>query len=522
MIPAAFAPFAQYAVLIVLLVSAALQVLHQFVRAVQSNPDTYVLITVYESGLLAHIVLMAAFVFTSISLQNDLLSGGANLPAPFNVLLWGNIAVACIAAYVALSGMGDTGEPESADWLSTVEIVIVLFCTPAALSLLGDSQFLALVVDAVYFLVRSCALLALDARNRRKVVSPLSIAEALRKLPEGLLYADGAGNIILINDAMRRCLTKLGISRRQTRPYNLWDLLNQKAGEEHGVRVPPEVASRPGAWIILRIEHDEVRLFSFEGRGFDEENRYQSALPLKTEPPNSGIAREVLGAAPRYRIIAYDVTEELRILEEIEETNAELETSLAELRASMATVREAAENEAMLRMRGRVHDVIGQRLSMLHRSLEDNAISDEQLERLKPLLNGILDDLAADNQTSPADELAATVNAFGLTGVVIAVEGELPSDEQRAELFADCIREGATNAVKHAIARNVRVTMSERELVIANDGQPASEPIQEGTGLANMRRAVEGEGGSLEITPEPFTLRISFNGSLATGALTQS
>ena len=177
----------------------------------------------------------------------------------------------------------------------------------------------------------------------------------------------------------------------------------------------------------------------------------------------------------------------------------------------METVREAAENEAMLRMRGRVHDIIGQRLSMVHRALEDDAVSDEQIERLKPLLNGILDDLAAETTTDPSEELTATVAAFALTGVTVTVEGSLPDDPARAKVFADCVRESCTNAVKHARSTHVNVSLSPESVSVSNDGPLPVLPIHEGTGLTNMRRAAASIGATLTIDAlePPFTVRLT-------------
>lgn len=44
-------------------------------------------------------------------------------------------------------------------------------------------------------------------------------------------------------------------------------------------------------------------------------------------------------------------------------------------------------------MRARVHDVIGQRLSILHRYLEEGRLDDESLEQIDPLLRSIAADL---------------------------------------------------------------------------------------------------------------------------------
>jgi len=209
-------------------------------------------------------------------------------------------------------------------------------------------------------------------------------------------------------------------------------------------------------------------------------------------------------------IFAYDVTQEVETLKAINRTNAKLAAQHSELEASMDKVREAAKNEAMLRMRGRVHDVIGQRLSVLHRALEDDAVSDEKLEQLKPLLNGILDDLSVERDVEPAEELAATIAAFLLTGVNVRVEGELPDDPAKAKVYADCIREASTNAVKHARSTEIVAKITPEGLSISNDGPLPMLPVNEGTGLSNMRHAAAtiGAGFEIEASEPPFTIRL--------------
>ena len=508
MMPAGLYSIAPTAILLTLLACSAAQVIHGYLRIMHCRPHGRRLLTVYEGSMLVHIVLMAAFAYASLGTERSLFTSIVYIPPPFAALLWVNAALAIIATYTMLAGIDDSSEIVETDWMPGIEALLLLGCTPLVLSLLGSTRLAMLAIDAGYFLFRSIFLTVLDMKSRRRIVSPLSIDEALRRLPEGILYANEEGRTMIVNDTMRRCLSKLGISGDAAKASNLWEALGQKSADGHGISVPPEFAERPGAWVILRIDPDEIRLFSFEGPGFDTETRYLASRRLETDPPQGEIARSLLGETPFTRVIAYDVTGEIRILEEIERTNAELEASQGELRSSMSTVQEAAENEAMLRMRGRVHDVIGQRLSMLHRSLEDNAISDEQLEQLKPLLNGILDDLAAETHIAPADELEATVSAFSLTGVAITVEGELPADGAYAKIMADCIREAATNAVKHALARNVYATIVGNSARISNDGNQPSAPVRESTGLTNMRRAIESAGGTLDITLEPFTLSI--------------
>ena len=113
--------------------------------------------------------------------------------------------------------------------------------------------------------------------------------------------------------------------------------------------------------------------------------------------------------------------------------------------------------------------------------------------------DGLFDELGRD--VPGVAELALEVNVLETDDVGI--------DGLAAKLFADCIREGATNAVKHAHATHVMVTCDDFSLTIEDDGTSSVETVEEGTGLGNMRRAVEAAGGTLVVDPNPFTLRIS-------------
>lgn len=86
-------------------------------------------------------------------------------------------------------------------------------------------------------------------------------------------------------------------------------------------------------------------------------------------------------------------------------------------------------------MRARVHDVIGQRLSILHRYLEEGRLDDESLEQIDPLLRSIAADLRSGGASEPAEQLGDIAHAFGLVSVQIDVEGALPEDARVAAAF---------------------------------------------------------------------------------------
>lgn len=228
------------------------------------------------------------------------------------------------------------------------------------------------------------------------------------------------------------------------------------------------------------------------------------------------------------RIIGLDVTEYAHAHDRLAQANHLLELAGQELQAQIEEVKKVADNAAYLRMRARVHDVIGQRLSILHRYLEEGRLDDESLEQIDPLLRSIAADLRSGGDTEPAEQLGDIVHAFGLVSVQIDVEGALPEDARVATAFLQIIREASTNATKHAQAHRVYVRLWQEgadadgiaRMTISNDGSPAPVSYREGTGIPGMRHVAQNLGGSLEVhTAPPFTLTVSI--PLASNATVQ-
>lgn len=503
-----------FAALVTFVLCAGGQIAHGYLRAASNGPHFKPIVIVYESAMLVHLLLMALFTFEGMQGAPVLWLHLPGFSIPLQPLFWLNIGVIAVAAYALLAGLGDNsilGPSVSIRWMPPIEIAFACACLPPVMQFLGEQWMLVLYADAIYFMFRTTYLLLFGMHIRANSVTQLSVIEALKSLPEGMLYADKEGRTLIANDAMRHCLTALDLPTDLADVDELVTLLKEKADDDHAVEEVRGLQREDEPWLFLRISPNEVRLFSFEGWDDAGVLRYPSSKSPIESPAHLYAAKRILGSQPNKSIFAFDVTQEIKTLQAINRTNAELAAQHDELVASMDTVREAAENEAMLRMRGRVHDIIGQRLSMLHRALEDEAVSDEQLAQLKPLLNGILDDLSVETDTDPAEELAATIAAFSLTGVTVNVEGDLPNDPAKAKVFADCIREACTNAVKHARSTRIEAKITPSGLAILNDGPLPALPIREGTGLTNMRRAAASIGATIDIeaSEPPFTVHLA-------------
>lgn len=387
---------------------------------------------------------------------------------PFHVdverLLWIGVAIILIDVVVAAL--------RRAPYV-LVDAVMVTMTLPVTLAAAGTNARTLFLATFAYYLIRAMAMIIVDHRDGLRNVSSLSVAEAIRALPTGILYVDEEGGAVFDNDTMRVCLLALGI------PLDLADLTNLLDW------LPATERTRDTA--LITMPSGESRLF------------------VRGETTRHG--------RHRTRYLAYDVTDMLALQHELEKTNKELVEAREQLVEALSNVRTFAENEALLNMQARVHDVVGQRLSIMHRTLEDNNLSDEAIAQLMPVITSALQDLE-DTDERPEDDLAAIARAFGLAGIDVRMEGEFPRDRATAHAFADILREATTNAVRHAHATHVWASCTQEGdqavLTIANDGTLPAHAIEEGTGIPGMRRSIEALGGTFDImADERFTIRVT-------------
>ncbi len=217
------------------------------------------------------------------------------------------------------------------------------------------------------------------------------------------------------------------------------------------------------------------------------------------------------GHRPLRRIVCLDVTEAARANAALAKTNRELEEAATELRMRLADIERVAQASAYLSMRSRVHDVIGQRLSILHRYLEMGMTDPTSVAELERLLSSVMVDLRRGTEADASTELEAVVSAFALVGVAIKMNGELP-EGSAGVAFTHIIREACTNSCRHAHAKQVFVelecTGGTAHLAITDDGESSPQPLIERGGITGMRREIASLGGTLSVGWEPtFTVR---------------
>lgn len=385
------------------------------------------------------------------------------------------------------------------------ELLLVAAVTPPVVFAMGSAWAVVLIAEGAFFLFRSIAALLMDVRNRQEDITAFSTIETINVIPVGILYLDSKGHPLLMNRCMRKNLAELHMPTDLHDMSGTWNGLRKLSAqmpESSKDRVRIDLDRFGETRAVVEVSPSEIRLFVCDD--------------------------VMVSGRPLERIIGLDVTEYAHAHDRLAHANRLLELAGQELQSQIEEVKKVADNAAYLRMRARVHDVIGQRLSILHRYLEEGRLDDESLEQIDPLLRSIAADLRSGGDAEPAEQLGDIVHAFGLVSVQIDVEGELPSDARVAAAFLQIIREASTNATKHAQAHQVHVCLWQEtsedgavaRMTVSNDGAPAPVSYREGTGIPGMKHVAQNLGGSLEVhAAPPFTLAVSI--SLASNATVQ-
>ena len=465
--------------LVVFFYLAFAQTVHAILVTLRRGAKPTWAIAVYEGLIAFHLALGCFGACAAAMNYGDFLVRLRPIDVPLEPLLWVNAALVALGAYLCVSKR----EP-----VMVSELALFALCTPAVVAAAGPCAGALFVADAAFFVFRVTAALLLDARHFATSCSMLSVIDAMDRLPDGIVWANKRRRILFMNDTMRDHLTQLGFATDLSETSSLWTDL-EHLGRGEGCAVLPEgirLAMPDGRSVLF--SHDTVRLRGMEC----------------------------------YRMVSVDVTEEEALNAQLEAANELLEAENAELRESMTRIDKVARDEALLRMKARVHDTIGQRLSILHRFLEAENPTPAALDEVTRLAGSILDDLAEPSRPDRASELASIARAFSLIGIDVHVAGTLPADAACAEVFVRIVREAATNAAKHAQASRVDVQMVKSGeayvLLVQNDGIPPAADIREGTGIPGMRRAAAQVGATFNVTRrDPFTIEVVAPARLESG-----
>ena len=319
---------------------------------------------------------------------------------------------------------------------------------------------LGLLTGRVLLLVRH-----VHAR-RAYEVTVASIREGLDLLPDGLLFARADHTAVLVNITMLHFMERL-FGRQYRNAEVFWQELmafDVPATAEKELREDAALFrfAAGDVWLVQRVRLPE----DLDG----------------------------------WQLTASCVTELDNVTRELEAKNKSLGATISAQKELLTRLEETERHRTLQEITSRVHDVLGQRISMLQQLLASPAPKDalDTIVRIDSLLEAV----PLTQEAHPATLLADMTDTYTRLGIRLIRTGELPRNLRRARAFAAIIREALSNAVCHGRANEIHITLTERRLRIRDNGI-GCRTLHPGGGLTGMIRRVNDLGGRLLITPSP-------------------
>jgi signal transduction histidine kinase len=436
---------------VLLALAMVLQIVRLYFLPSQKSRLEQGLIAANEIAILTHFLLSLLMI---TSAQSMLLSGTV-LPM-YAMLKYVSAAPIMLSAVIAIR------------YTKRRELIPVPMILPLFLFWNSDLFAFFFLLCNLLLIFRTVVLLDLEWESNRHKITRLSVKEAVDTLSAGILYINQKGRMIIENEAMSHLLDSIGLTGKANMG-DIWEQLGNVAA----------VQQVEDKW-LLRIRNGGSWLFS------------QEEVHLK-------------GQAYK-QILALDITNEDILAQEIETTNAALERTGSELIEAIKNIEQAEKAKEILRIKVNLHDMLGQRLSILHHFLESKN-APRQIDRIKALLSGFTESIKTPYGKAKVSDLQTLVNSYAMVGTALHIAGVPPQDEVAAQVLAQIMRECATNALRHGNAKNVYAIFDETEcaytLSMQNDGAPPPSVIHEGGGFQGMRLRLRKVNGSLQIRTVP-------------------
>ena len=349
---------------------------------------------------------------------------------------------------------------------------------------LTGNIFAYLYIAAIFFwLIRSVFVGLSRYRENNKSLSSLSIKSAIYSMNTGIMFCEHDGYTLLSNEQMQRLM--LAITGKVQRNGKIFFSL-----------------------LTLGDINPECRITWFEE---------QNVCLLPDGSAWIFNLTELLIKRKKYiQLTATDISERWKLTAELQPQSEELQRRQKELSEAIKNLHILSREKETQRAKMRAHDILGERLTIMLRTVRSEQEPDYVL--LRNLSQGLIDELrAVGSAPSPQDELDILKQTFEAIGVEILFSGKLPEDSGKGSLFADIAREAVTNAVRHGLATQVYIHMDDSDgdyhLRITDNGHPPLENITEGGGLSGMRKKVEPFKGTVTITVSPrFILTVYLPG----------
>ena len=312
-----------------------------------------------------------------------------------------------------------------------------------------------MVIGVVYLFAKSLTILLNSLTKLKSNINYYSLKEALDGLKTAVMF-ESEFNVVYENLAMKILLEKLNIKQNQS-SLEIWQ----------------SIKSRENSKIV-----DEQNILVFLDK------KVYSFSMIKQS---------------KTQIYAFDITKEYLTTTEIENKQKELKIKQTEILQMIENLDEIERQREVLSLKSKLHDIIGQRLFILHHILDVVDEKNFDLNNVKSLLKTMLDEIDNEDISEAQNLQNSIVTGFEMIGFNIEISGEIPKETPKAKALVKIIRECATNAIRHANATKLFVNILDHKIEISDNGKFDNTTIMEGTGIKGMRLNAETLGGELNI-----------------------
>lgn len=359
------------------------------------------------------------------------------------------------------------------------------------------------VMLTVLLLLRAIYELIYNYELMKTNLSRFSMKQAFDTFPGGLAIGKEHGTVLLINHKMREVMAQLGLTpdrrisgiRKAFRRVLKDQELQARHSEEAGYTLTRLMETQE---LKLSDKEDDFRSFTCDGRVYS----YKEDLFH-------------IGKQAYWQISLTDISEESDLIQKISQKNQELQGNNLQLQEMLQHIEDIQMDKETLRMRNRIHDVMGQRLSILHSSLQQMDRNEEiPLDELIQLLEDMMKDLNEPESLNPDQRFQNIKKTAEIVGTDLVKEGTIPTQAEVAEVMLQILREAVTNAIRHGQAEQVTANFREDAdhyyLEILNSGHVPEAKIVEGEGIKGMRHKLAALAGTMDIESQGhFTIKIT-------------
>lgn len=313
-----------------------------------------------------------------------------------------------------------------------------------------------------------------ESRKAKEILTLNSVKETFDTLPAGICFFSKSGLPVLCNTQMHRLA------------YRLLGKDLQLLQELKSALVTPA---------------KDVEVLKIKGK-----NGYR--LPDGTVWAFSDTVVKSEAGIQYTQFTATEFTKLYNLQEELVERNAQLEEMITQVQRISENIAEITRQQEILTAKMRVHNKMGNCLLSARQYMVQDFPHDKKaqcLELWQSSLCALNDEIAAEDEPDACDEVVRIAKSIG---VDVQINGSMPEDANTAYLLIVALRECVTNALNHAGADRLYLTITNSNgrisAVYTNNGTQPKQEIVEGGGLTSLRERIERSGGIMTVQSLPF------------------